>query len=143
MPAKRTPDEQREYERTRKREYRARKAAERERHHQRERVADAPTADGESIDGARRRRAIADADRAEIARDVSAGRLVDRETVIRTRARGLAAVRSALETLPRTIAAIVEPDHRARVRELVETEIDGAVEGLRVALAGEVQEDDP
>ena len=142
MPSKRTPDQQREYERTRKRAYRAQKAAERERQH-RERVDDdvqappaRPSVGGvESIDGAKRRRAVADADRAEIARDVAAGRLVDRVEVERNLQRAFAAVRSALDSLPRIVAGAVPAEHATPVRAVVERETDRMIDGLRIDLS--------
>ena len=125
---KRTPAEQREYERTRKAEQRRRKAA--------AATAAAPPrpVGTEHIDEAKRRRAVADADRAEIARDVAGGRLVDRETVERNLQRAFGTVRAALDSLPRALAGAVPAEHGPAVRAIAERETERVIDGLRVEL---------
>ncbi len=129
---KRTPAEQREYDRTRKAEWRRQKAAAAS--PPRSPGAPPPRAGTETLDDAKRRRAVADADRAEIARDVAAGRLVDRETVERNLQRAFGSVRAMLDALPRALAGVVPAEHGPAVRAIAERETERTIDGLRVEL---------
>ena len=119
------------------REYRRKRKAEREgRIEPPAPVAPAPAA-VEDINEAKRRRAVAEADRAEIARDVESGRLVSRETVERNLQRAFGAVRGALDGIPRALAAAVAAEHAPAVRAVAEREVDRVLDGLRVDLQQE------